>query len=91
MSTSQQSSRPPSRNASSSQQSVPQTSISGPRPVSNRRNIYDRNLNRSRTAELSRASFSYLFNEMISYAQRRVTGIADLEKRYEWNLRNSSP
>lgn len=46
-----------------------------------RKTIYDRHLNRTRTADLSRAAFAYLFNEMITYAQRRVTGIADLEKR----------
>ncbi|KAI9883495.1 MAG: DNA-directed DNA polymerase alpha subunit pol12 [Watsoniomyces obsoletus] len=53
----------------------------GLRYPSNRKTIYDRNLNRSRTAELSRASFALLFGEMIGYAQRRVTGIQDLEKR----------
>ncbi|KAH7342782.1 putative CRAL-TRIO domain-containing protein C23B6.04c [Rhexocercosporidium sp. MPI-PUGE-AT-0058] len=34
-----------------------------------------------RTQELSQASFAYLFGEMVSYAQKRVTGIQDLEKR----------
>ncbi|KAI9790711.1 MAG: TRAPP subunit trs31 [Peltula sp. TS41687] len=53
----------------------------GLRYPSNRKTIYDRNLNRSKTSELSRASFAYLFGEMITYAQRRVTGIQDLEKR----------
>ncbi|TVY47826.1 Transport protein particle subunit [Lachnellula occidentalis] len=43
--------------------------------------IYNRPLNRSRTQELSQASFAYLFGEMVSYAQKRVTGIQDLEKR----------
>ena len=55
---------------------------SGLRYPSNRKTIYDRNLSRTRTAELSRASFGYLFAEMVSYAQRRVTGIQDLERRY---------
>jgi trafficking protein particle complex subunit 5 len=63
-----------------------QTSSRAPAPglryPSNKKTIYDRNLNRSRNAELSRAAFAYLFVEMISYAQRKVTGIADLEKRY---------
>ncbi|MCJ1480125.1 TRAPP subunit trs31 [Schaereria dolodes] len=54
---------------------------SGLRTPSNRKTIYDRNLNRTRTAELSRASFAYLFSEMVSYAQHRVTGIQDLERR----------
>ncbi|KAI4132639.1 MAG: hypothetical protein LQ338_000579 [Usnochroma carphineum] len=51
------------------------------RTPSNRKTIYDRNLNRTRTAELSRASFAYLISEMVSYAQKRVTGIQDLERR----------
>ncbi|KAI9686144.1 MAG: TRAPP subunit trs31 [Bathelium mastoideum] len=59
----------------------PRSSTPSLRYPSNRKTIYDRNLNRSRTSELSRASFAYLFVEMISYAQQRVKGIADLEKR----------
>ncbi|WEW61037.1 Trafficking protein particle complex subunit 31 [Emydomyces testavorans] len=53
----------------------------GLRVPSNRKTIYDRNLNRSRNAESSRASFAYLFAEMVTYAQRRVTGVQDLERR----------
>ncbi|CAI7620031.1 unnamed protein product [Penicillium bialowiezense] len=53
----------------------------GLRVPSNRKTIYDRHLNRSRNAESSRASFAFLFGEMVTYAQRRVTGIQDLEKR----------
>lgn len=56
-------------------------SYSALRMPSNRKTIYDRNLNRSRNAELSRSSFAYLFMEMVTYAQKRVTGIQDLEKR----------
>ncbi len=64
-------------------QSAPHPSpIAGLRVPSNRKTIYDRNLNRTRTAELSRASFAYLFSEMVTYAQKRVTGIQDLERRY---------
>lgn len=48
----------------------------------NGKTIYHRPLNRTKTAELSQASFAYLFSEMITYAQRRVTGIQDLEKRF---------
>lgn len=65
-----------SRQASSQQ--IPTTSLRVP---SNRKTIYDRNLNRSRNAELSRASFAYLFMETVTYAQKRVTGIQDLERR----------
>lgn len=63
---------------------VPTASQSSPglRVPSNRKTIYDRHLNRSRNAETSRASFAFLFGEMVTYAQRRVTGIQDLEKRY---------
>lgn len=57
------------------------TSSSTLRYPSTRKTIYDRNLNRSRNAELSRASFAYLFMEMVSYAHRRVKGIQDFEKR----------
>ena len=53
----------------------------GLRYPSSSKTIYHRPLNRSRTQELSQASFAYLFGEMVSYAQRRVTGIQDLEKR----------
>ncbi|KAI9718084.1 MAG: hypothetical protein M1812_004342 [Candelaria pacifica] len=73
----------------STQQSKPPLPNEGQQPgqtgvfrhPSNRKTIYDRNLNRSRTAESSRASFAYLFGEMVSYAQKRVSGIQDLEKR----------
>lgn len=67
----------------SSAQRVPQLAQphTGLRTPSNRKTIYDRNLNRTRTAELSRASFAYLFGEMVGYAQKRVTGIQDLERR----------
>lgn len=68
-----------------SQQAVQQRApgqTPGLRYPSNRKTIYDRNLSRSKNAELSRAAFAFLFVEMIGYAQRRVTGIADLEKRW---------
>ncbi|RAH70267.1 trafficking protein particle complex subunit 5 [Aspergillus aculeatinus CBS 121060] len=60
---------------------TPSQSSTGLRVPSNRKTIYDRHLNRSRNAELSRASFAFLFGEMVTYAQRRVTGIQDLERR----------
>ncbi|KAI4243614.1 MAG: hypothetical protein L6R40_003438 [Gallowayella cf. fulva] len=73
---------PQPNDASSSQQpSAAQRAPQQLRTPSNRKTIYDRNLNRTRTAELSRASFAYLFGEMVSYAQKRVTGIQDLERR----------
>lgn len=58
----------------------------GLRYPSNGKTIYHRPLNRTKTAELSQSSFAYLFSEMVSYAQRRVTGIQELEKRYAFPL-----
>jgi hypothetical protein len=77
--------QPPSK--ASSQNVLQQQSSRGAlapnlRYPSNKKTIYDRNLNRSKNAEISRAAFAYLFVEMISYAQKRVKGIADLEARY---------
>jgi trafficking protein particle complex subunit 5 len=59
------------------------SSSTGLRLPSSKKTIYDRNLNRSRTAELGRASFAFLFMEMVTYAQKRVKGIQELEKRYD--------
>ena len=53
----------------------------GLRVPSNKRTIYDRNLHRTRGSQLSRASFAYLFSEMVIYAQARVKGVQDLERR----------
>ena len=44
-------------------------------------NIYDRNLNKTRTADVSAAAFAFLFSEMVQYTQKRVSGIGDLERR----------
>ncbi|KAH8811929.1 putative CRAL-TRIO domain-containing protein C23B6.04c [Xylogone sp. PMI_703] len=63
------------------QSQAPRGPQSGLRYPSSGKTIYHRPLNRTKTAELSQASFAYLFGEMVSYAQRRVTGIQDLEKR----------
>ena len=64
------------------QPAISRSAVPTLRYPSNKKTIYDRNLNRSRTAELSRAAFAYLFIEMIGYAQKRVKGITDLEKRW---------
>ncbi|CAF3583976.1 hypothetical protein SNK03_011907 [Fusarium graminearum] len=53
----------------------------GLRYPSNGKTIYHRPLNRTKTAELSQASFAYLFGEMVTYAQKRVKGIQELEQR----------
>jgi hypothetical protein len=59
-----------------------QSQGSGLRYPSNKKSIYDRNLNRSKNAELSRAAFAYLFIEMIAYAQKGAKDVGDLEQRY---------
>lgn len=46
-----------------------------------RPNIYDRNLNKTRAAEVSASAFAFLFSEVVQYTQKRVSGIADLERR----------
>lgn len=48
---------------------------------SNRKTIYDRNLNRTKTSEISLASFSYLFNSLISYHHSRSPSVSELETR----------
>ncbi|KAI8622980.1 putative SPP30 protein [Xylariaceae sp. FL1651] len=55
--------------------------LSGLRYPTNGKTIYHRPLNRSKTAELSGASFAYLFSEMVSYASKKIESIQDLEKR----------
>jgi hypothetical protein len=47
-----------------------------------RPNIYDRPLNKTRTAEVSASAFAFLFSETVQYMQKRVSGINDLERRY---------
>lgn len=71
----------PTHKAAASKDALPPPG-SGLRYPTSGKTIYHRPLNRSRTSELSQSSFAYLFSEMVSYAQRRVTGIQDLEKRY---------
>ncbi|ETW87631.1 hypothetical protein HETIRDRAFT_307303 [Heterobasidion irregulare TC 32-1] len=56
------------------------TTIGTPKPLS-RPNIYDRPLNKTRTAEVSSSAFAFLFSEVVQYTQKRVSGINDLERR----------
>ncbi|KAI1849422.1 hypothetical protein JX265_008576 [Neoarthrinium moseri] len=53
----------------------------GLRYPTNGKTIYHRPLNRTKTAELSGASFAYLFSEMVNYASKKIVSIQDLEKR----------
>lgn len=71
---------PPS-GAAAPQPPAPAVREPGLRVPSNGKTIYHRPLNRTKTAELSQASFAYLFAEMVTYAQRRVKGIQELEQR----------
>ncbi|KAG8936930.1 TRAPP subunit trs31 [Tulasnella sp. 419] len=43
--------------------------------------IYERNLNKTRLAEVSSSALAFLFSEIIQYTQKRVSGINDLERR----------
>jgi hypothetical protein len=54
---------------------------SSSRPAGARPNIYDRPLNKARAGEISASAFAFLFSEMVQYTQKRVSGIADLERR----------
>ncbi|EKM60699.1 uncharacterized protein PHACADRAFT_155795 [Phanerochaete carnosa HHB-10118-sp] len=56
------------------------TTLATPRPGV-RPNVYDRNLNKTRAAEVSASAFAFLFSEVVQYTQKRVSGIADLERR----------
>ncbi|KAF8665116.1 hypothetical protein AX16_000583 [Volvariella volvacea WC 439] len=55
-------------------------SISKANPTA-RPNIYDRNLNKTRLAEVSLSAYAFLFSEIVQYTQKRVSGINDLERR----------
>jgi hypothetical protein len=63
------------------QPNAPSGKEPGLRVPSSGKTIYHRPLNRSKTAEISQASFAFLFAEMVTYAQRRVKGIQELEQR----------
>lgn len=60
--------------------SLPSVSTT-PKPAGVRPNIYDRPLNKTRTTEVSASAFAFLFSEVVQYTQKRVSGIADLERR----------
>ncbi len=48
---------------------------------SNRKSIYDRNLNRTKTTEISLASFAYLFNTLITYHHSKSGSVSEIETR----------
>jgi len=43
--------------------------------------IYERNVNKTRTAEVSMSAWAFMFSEVVQYTQKRVSGIGDLERR----------
>lgn len=55
--------------------------VSSLRYPSSRKTIYDRNLNRTKSSEISLASFSYLFNTLITYHHSRSGSVAEIETR----------
>ncbi|KAI9445521.1 TRAPP complex subunit trs31 [Lactarius indigo] len=57
------------------------TATTGNQKTLSRPNIYDRPLNKTRTAEVSAPAFAFLFSEVVQYMQKRVSGINDLERR----------
>jgi hypothetical protein len=57
------------------------TATTGNQKTLSRPNIYERPLNKTRTAEVSAPAFAFLFSEVVQYMQKRVSGINDLERR----------
>ncbi|KAI5367793.1 Putative transport protein particle (TRAPP) component [Septoria linicola] len=55
--------------------------VSSLRYPSNRKTIYDRNLNRTKTTEISLASFAYLFNTLITYHHAKSGSVSEIETR----------
>ncbi|KAG2231967.1 hypothetical protein INT48_001276 [Thamnidium elegans] len=45
------------------------------------KSILEKNLNKSRGSEVSLSAQTFLFSEMLQYAQKRVNGIQDLERK----------
>lgn len=67
------------------------TAVGAPaKPAAPRTSIYDRPLNKTRTAEVSAGAFAFLFSEVVQYTQKRVSGINDLERRYVSSSRSRS-
>ncbi|CAG8529639.1 8846_t:CDS:2 [Paraglomus brasilianum] len=46
-----------------------------------RTSVVERNLNKTRSAEVGLSAFAFLFSEMLQYTQKRVQGIQDLERK----------
>jgi hypothetical protein len=55
--------------------------LTKPRPQSQRVQIQDRPITKTRGTEVSLAAWAFLFAEVVSYTQNRVTGISEFEKK----------
>ena len=55
--------------------------VSTLRYPSSRKTIYDRNLNRTKSLEISLASFAYLFNSLITYHHSKSGSVSEIESR----------
>lgn len=74
---------PPPTSKEDTFKSLPQPKPFQPslRYPSNRKSIYDRNLNRTKTTEISLASFAYLFNTLITYHHSKSGSVSEIESR----------
>lgn len=55
--------------------------ISQPQPQPQLPDILERPRDKTRNQEVAASALAFLYSEILSYTQNRVTGIADLEKR----------
>lgn len=55
--------------------------VSTLRYPSNKKSIYDRNLNRTKDTETSLASFAFLFNSLITYHHSKSASVSEIETR----------
>lgn len=76
-----ESSQPPDKGADVIPLPPPKPFVSQLRYPSNRKTIYDRNLNRTKGAETSLSSFAYMFNTIITYHHAKSGSVSDIETR----------
>ncbi|KAF1805773.1 NO signaling/Golgi transport ligand-binding domain-containing protein [Mucor lusitanicus] len=58
-----------------------QSSVYSEQRITRAKSILEKNLNKSKGAEVSLSAQTFLFSEMLQYAQKRVNGIQDLERK----------
>lgn len=61
---------------------IPSTSTSNPKRNSAASSILERPINKTKGSEVSLAAWAFMFSEIIQYTQRRVSGIAEFEKKW---------